>query len=685
MDNKHNPPRDQETKEIKAPNAIEDKKEEKEEPMVEIPPKEKRGLPLTIEEEEMISAWDIPSKPSWVQRLRDDEHYSKLIDYLEGREGKYKDLKEQNNIVKMAKNYAVQDGILVTKLPYEEDKNMRIVAIVPNGFRTSIMSENHDTPEAGHRSTDTTLANVRRYFWWKGMTADVTSFCSACILCAVIRSGHGRGLLVGWGVEPPRLACVHADFAGPLQTTRRGNRYVFALVDRATGWVEMHATQDCKSQTAANILLNQWVPRYGCPRVVVTDNGKHFSSQTFEEATRALGMRLRHTTTYHPQSNGMIERRFRDMGKAIKIFGKTNEWDETLPAFTLATRNTINKTIGYSPATLLLGEELRLPNAIDSKVELWHDQTTELEKFLAKRKQIDEIIQEKKRKQYEESEKLAQERFESIDWKVGQKVYVYVDRRALGQSKKEWIRWSGPFDIVEVRQTTLVLLRHGKNVTINQTKCILLKDLHIPDRDLKGRVIDREPSDKKEQEKITQEKVQKLAQKLKARKQRVSLSDSEDDSEDEVYDDAVTPEEEKLKQLARTRPERKEVYTLDDLKENSIVVVWAFEATRLAKFLFHRYVDEDKDPWIRLHLFESKQNLTEKHRIYWPIWKTGKRDVPAPAKRKGYSPFWVDVYLKDILYNVKNPLRAGKIDPKDSEEMGYGIQIQVLANTPNLF
>ena len=112
----------------------------------------------------MISAWDIPSKPSWVQKLRDDEHYSKLIDYLEGREGKYKDLKEQNNIVKMAKNYAVQEGILVTKLPYEEDKDMRIVAIVPNGFRTSIMSENHDTPEAGHRSSDTTLANVRRYF-----------------------------------------------------------------------------------------------------------------------------------------------------------------------------------------------------------------------------------------------------------------------------------------------------------------------------------------------------------------------------------------------------------------------------------------------------------------------------------------------------------------------------------------
>src|SRR5690606_14349364 len=151
------------------------------------------------------------------------------------------------------------------------------------------------------------------------------------------------------------------------------------MVDRATGWLEMHATVDCKAETAANLLLHQWVPRYGCPRRVVTDDGRHFTARSFEEATRALGMRLVHSTIYHPQSNGMIERRFRDMGKAIKIFGRTyGEWDDILPIFTLATRNKLNKTTGYSPAMLLYGEELRLPTAIDAKVEVWRDQPTEL-------------------------------------------------------------------------------------------------------------------------------------------------------------------------------------------------------------------------------------------------------------------------------------------------------------------
>src|SRR5690606_33901494 len=137
------------------------------------------------------------------------------------------------------------------------------------------------------------LSYVRRFWDWDGMSVDVSKFVSSCILCAINRpGGTGKGVMVGWGIEPPRLACVHADYCGPFQTTRRGNRYVFAIVDRATGWLELTATVDAKAETAAHVLLNHWVPRFGCPKIVVTDNGKHFTAQTFAEATRKLGMCL---------------------------------------------------------------------------------------------------------------------------------------------------------------------------------------------------------------------------------------------------------------------------------------------------------------------------------------------------------------------------------------------------------
>ena len=644
---------------------------------------QKQGIELTPEEQDKVAAWELPTRTAWIQKLRDDEDgFGKLVAHLEGREVRYKDYKERKAVEEMAKNFAVFEGILVTRQPYEEEKELRLLCVVPNGFRTQIISENHDTLAAGHRNAETTITYVRKHYWWPGMTEDVKKYVRSCILCAISKAGNGKGVLVGWGIEPPRLTCVHVDYSGPFQTTKRGNRYVFALIDRATGWLELHPTNDCKAETAASILLNQWVPRYGCPRIVVSDNGRHFTAESFEEATRALGMRLRHTTPYHPQSNGMIERRFRDMGRAIRIFGETHgDWDDILPMFVLATRNKVNKSSGYSPATLLYGEDLRLPTAIDSKVAEWQDQPTELQKLIIRRRLVEEVIRQKKLKLFEESQDVARKRFERFDWKVGQQAYYYLDQRTVGQSKKATIRWTGPYEVVEVRDMTLVLLRDGRRITVSQSKCISLRNPDIPDRDMRGRALDKLATDHKLQDAITKEKVAKLAKKLKAKgRRKVAESDSEEDELDEILEKAEPPEEIRRRQLAQRRPEKKYEYKLTDLKENStITIIWTFGTTRLSKFMFWRRVEGDKEPWLRFHLYGSEQKLAEKSRRYLPTWKSGTRDVLAQMKKGNYSPFWVDIYLDDVIYILKYPLKSGRIDDRDLQAMGYGTEMQVFA------
>jgi len=102
-------------------------------------------------------------------------------------------------VEEMAKTHAVRDGILVTRKPYEEDKSERLLAVVPNGFRTLIISDNHDTPEGAHRDSETTLSYIRRFWYWDGMSVDVGKFVSSCILCAINRpGGTGKGVMVGW-------------------------------------------------------------------------------------------------------------------------------------------------------------------------------------------------------------------------------------------------------------------------------------------------------------------------------------------------------------------------------------------------------------------------------------------------------------------------------------------------------
>ena len=97
---------------------------------------------------------------------------------------------------------------------------------------------------------------------------------SELIICRAAEAGKvGKGLLVGWGLEPRKFECIHIDFAGPLSKTAKGNTYVLSMVDRATGWVEMVATPDRSSKSAIKSLLSVWVSRYGVPKKVVSDNG----------------------------------------------------------------------------------------------------------------------------------------------------------------------------------------------------------------------------------------------------------------------------------------------------------------------------------------------------------------------------------------------------------------------------
>ncbi|KII65466.1 hypothetical protein RF11_14389 [Thelohanellus kitauei] len=57
----------------------------------------------------------------------------------------------------------------------------------------------------------------------------------------------------------------HTDYVGPVPTTKSGYRYILLFVDRFSKWTEAFATQDATSETTANLLTNEIIPRFGIP------------------------------------------------------------------------------------------------------------------------------------------------------------------------------------------------------------------------------------------------------------------------------------------------------------------------------------------------------------------------------------------------------------------------------------
>jgi len=132
---------------------------------------------------------------------------------------------------KLLANFELIDNILCLK----QDGLHR--AVVPFQFRRQLLTVYHNDKKAGHKGHEQTLLLIAKTYWWPGLTQDVKNFVQACVWCGVAKTRKiGKGLAIGWGLEPRKLQCVHADYYGPLTTSTKGNRYVFLVVDRFTTW-----------------------------------------------------------------------------------------------------------------------------------------------------------------------------------------------------------------------------------------------------------------------------------------------------------------------------------------------------------------------------------------------------------------------------------------------------------------
>ena len=65
------------------------------------------------------------------------------------------------------------------------------------------------------------------------------------------------------------------------------------------------------AKTQLNIfryIANEWIPRHGSPRIVLTDQGLEFRGQDLQDCFRKLGIAHRRSSPFHPQTNGRLER-----------------------------------------------------------------------------------------------------------------------------------------------------------------------------------------------------------------------------------------------------------------------------------------------------------------------------------------------------------------------------------------
>lgn len=260
----------------------------------------------------------------------------------------------------LLKHYYIFDDILYRKgTPYD-----RIV--VPRKLQKLVISEFHDLSDASHPGTAETIRKVTEKFYWGKMANHIRTYVNNCRICAICKTQQKQVKAPLRPRTPTKpFEIISIDILGPYTASKTyKNEFIVFVEDIFSKWVEAKAFRNpCDSKQVVNYLKSEIYPRYGYPKLIITDNGSHFISDVFKRHCTELNIDHATTPIYHQRANP-IERRVQELKKIFRVLllgldQKT--WDTKIPQMLQVLRTRVNRATGETPAKILLGYDLPLP------------------------------------------------------------------------------------------------------------------------------------------------------------------------------------------------------------------------------------------------------------------------------------------------------------------------------------
>jgi hypothetical protein len=174
-----------------------------------------------------------------------------------------------------------------------------------------------------HPGQSRTEATIRQNFTWPNLRAHVYNFCRTCSQCQIYKKQRRKyGHLPATTAEITPWRRVNVDLIGPYTVTTPTATHTLralTMIDPATNWFEVTPIVNKEAATVMEAFNNEWLSRYPRPQFIGFDNGSEFKAQ-FQETCDNYGIKAKPTTSYNPQSNGIIERVHQVLGNALRTF-----------------------------------------------------------------------------------------------------------------------------------------------------------------------------------------------------------------------------------------------------------------------------------------------------------------------------------------------------------------------------
>ena len=230
----------------------------------------------------------------------------------------------------------------------------------PQLYQTELLFRSLD--QMGHQGIDKIYQRILKRFEWPGMKKACRKWVAACLSCQQVKDPRK--------LRFPLQSIESSEFNEVVQIDHQkiciidsGYNQVLVMIDHFTKYAEAVPCITASAEETCDHLINSWIARHCFPMTFQSDIRSTFGGELTKELMRRSQVAQTYSTTYHPQTNCLVERQNRTLVSMLRVYCSRymTDWDRYLPQVMGAYNSTQHSTTGNRPHMMLTGHEKSSP------------------------------------------------------------------------------------------------------------------------------------------------------------------------------------------------------------------------------------------------------------------------------------------------------------------------------------
>ncbi len=197
-----------------------------------------------------------------------------------------------------------------------------------------VMNDFHKGDCGGHLYWKTTTNKIlRAWYHWPSLFSDVYRTVMSCHECQIFQ---GKKKLLPLPLQPISIQVDFQqrglDFIGEIHPSSSAqHKWILTTTNYFTKWIEAIPTRQATNVVIIQFLESNILSRFGCPQKIIT-NAATFNSKKMIDFSDKYHIKLRRSTAYYPQGNGLVESSNKSLVNIIKKLLEENKknWHKNL-------------------------------------------------------------------------------------------------------------------------------------------------------------------------------------------------------------------------------------------------------------------------------------------------------------------------------------------------------------------